>query len=195
MTVIVVLALLFFKFRYAVLAAIAFALPIAVYFGLKTVNNVHDAAGVWIWFIPIPVGALLGWCFVRKNEISKCIFSIAISFMLSNFLFFAKVYPRVYGINPVAGSLDLLKNKPNLVYYKMMNPAYVFNLQRLIPSIQSQDSLLVYLQKHPDALVISRKQFEPEIPAAGNMRTIFEQKDTFENPTSVVCSLTISSPK
>lgn len=174
------------KWAFGFYTIIAFVLPAAVYFGLKADRNVQDAAGVWIWFVPIPVGALMGWYFIRKNKISKFILSMAFSFILSNFLFFAKAYPGVYGINPVAGSLELLKNKPDLVYYKMMNSAYIFNIQRLVPAIQSQDSLSIYLKKHPDALVISRKQFGEEILAAGDMVPVFEQKDTFENPITVI---------
>jgi len=40
------------KLTFGIYTIIAFALPIAVYFGLLTAKNVHDAAGVWIWFIP-----------------------------------------------------------------------------------------------------------------------------------------------
>ena len=174
------------KWAYGFYTILAFIIPAVVYFGLKTDNNVQDAAGVWIWFIPIPAGSLIGWYFIRKNEISKFIFSMTLSFILSNFLFFAKAYPQVYGINPVAGSLELLRNQPDLVYYKMMNPAYLFNMQRLVPAIQSQDSLSLYLKAHPNAKVISRKQFEKEIQAAGDMVSVFEQKDTFENPITVI---------
>jgi 4-amino-4-deoxy-L-arabinose transferase-like glycosyltransferase len=174
------------KWAYGLYILIAFALPAAVYFGLKADMNVQDAAGVWIWFIPIPVGAIMGWYFIRKHEVSKFILSMALSFILSNFLFFAKAYPEVYGINPVAGSKELLKNKPDLVYYKMMNSAYIFNMQRLVPAIHSQDSLSLYLKTNPDAMVISRKEFETEIQAAGKVNLVFEQKDTFENPTTVI---------
>lgn len=66
---------------------------------------------------------------------------------------------------------------------------YFFNLQRLIPAIQRQDSLSVYLKAHPDAIVISRKQYEMEIQAAGDMMSVFEQKDTFENPSTVIYEL------
>jgi hypothetical protein len=76
---------------------IAFALPAAVYFGLKADKNVQDAAGVWIWFIPIPIGAMMGWYFIRKNEISKFILSMALSFILSNFLFLRKHIPGFMG--------------------------------------------------------------------------------------------------
>lgn len=174
------------KWAFGFYTIIAFALPAAVYFALKADQNVQKAAGVWIWFIPISIGAAMGWYFIRKNEISKFILSIALSFIVSNFLFFAKAYPGVYSINPVACSLELLKNKPDLVYYKMMNSAYVFNMQRLVPAIQTQDSLSTYLKAHPDAMVISRKVFETEIQAAGKLNLVFEQKDTFENPVTVI---------
>ncbi|MDP3467480.1 MAG: glycosyltransferase family 39 protein [Daejeonella sp.] len=174
------------KLAYVFYTIIAFVLPFVVYFVLKADKSVQDAAGVWVWFLPLPLGAVFGWYFIRKNELNKFIFSMAFSFILSNFLFFAKAYPRVYGINPVAGSLELLKNKPDLVYYKMMNSAYVFNMQRLVPAIHSQDSLSLFLNEHPDVLVISRKQFEKELEAAGNLVPVFEQKDTFENPVTVI---------
>jgi len=174
------------KWAFVFYTIIAFAIPVAVYFGLMADKNLQDTAGVWIWFIPIPTGVLIGWYFIRKNEISKFIISISLSFILSNVLFFAKAYPGVYGINPVAGSLELLKNKPELVYYKMMNSAYIFNLERLVPAIHSQDSLSLFLKNHPGALVISRKEFENEIRAAGKMTSIFEQKDIFENPVTVI---------
>ena len=174
------------KWAYVVYTIIAFALPAAVYFGLKADKNVNQLAGVWIWFIPIPLGAMLGWYFIRKRQVDKFILSMSVSFILSNFFFFAKAYPTVYGVNPISSSVSMLENKSDLVYYKMMNPAYIFNMQRLVPAIYTQDSLSLYLKAHPDAMVISRKEYEAEIQAAGKLSLIFEQKDTFENPTTVI---------
>lgn len=174
------------KWAYGFYTIIAFAIPLAIYLVLKADKNLTDTAGVWIWFMPIPAGVLIGWYFIRQKEISKFIISISLSFILTNFLFFAKAYPRVYASNPVVGSLKLLENKPDLVYYKMMNSAYIFNLERLVPAIHNQDSLTLFLKKYPDALVISRKEFENEIQAAGKMLQIFEQKDNFENPVTVI---------
>jgi 4-amino-4-deoxy-L-arabinose transferase-like glycosyltransferase len=174
------------KWAYVIYTIIAFALPAAVYFGLKADKNVNQLAGVWIWFIPIPIGALLGWYFISKKQMDKFILSMSVSFILSNFFFFAKAYPTVYGVNPISSSVSMLENKSDLVYYKMMNPAYIFNMQRLVPAIYTQDSLSLYLKAHPDAMVISRKEYEAEIQAAGKLSLVFEQKDTFENPTTVI---------
>lgn len=177
------------KWAYAVYTILAFAIPAAVYFGLKADKNVHSAAYVWIYFIPIPLGAMLGWYFIYKRNLRNLVYSMTLSFILSNLLFFFKAYPAVYTINPVAGSVDLIKNKPDLVYYKMMNSAYVFNIERIIPAIQSQDSLADYMKKHPEAYVISRKQFQDEIQTAADLIPVFEQQDTFENPITVIYEL------
>jgi len=177
------------KWAYVVYTFIAFALPAAVYFGLKADKNVNQLAGVWIWFLPIPLGSLLGWYFIRKRQMDQFILSMSVSFILSNFFFFAKAYPAVYGVNPVSASVSILKDKPDLVYYKMMNSAYIFNMQRLVPAIYTQDSLKMYLKAHPEAAVISRKQFDEEIRSAADLVPVFEQKDTFENPTTVIYEL------
>ncbi|WP_276362756.1 glycosyltransferase family 39 protein [Daejeonella sp. H1SJ63] len=174
------------KWAYVFYTIIAFAIPAAVYFGLKADKNVHQAAGVWIWFIPIPFGSVLGWYFISKRQMSKFILSMSVSFIFSNFLFFAKAYPRVYGINPIVSSIAIVQNKPDLVYYKMMNSAYIFNMQRLVPAIYTQDSLKMYLKTHPEAAVISRKQFDEEIRSVTDLVPVFEQKDIFENPTTVI---------
>lgn len=177
------------KWAYIVYTIIAFALPAAVYFGLNADKNVAPVSGVWIWFLPIPAGAVLGWYFMNKRKMSEFILSMAVSFLLSNILFFAKAYPAVYGINPVVSSIPIIQKKPDLVYYKMMNSAYVFNMERIIPAIYSQDSLRTYLKAHPDAAVISRKQFDEEIRSATDLVPVFEQKDTFENPTTIIYEL------
>ena len=104
-------------------------------------------------------------------------------------MFFAKAYPRVYGINPIVSSIAIVQNKPDLVYYKMMNSAYIFNMQRLVPAIYTQDSLKMYLKTHPEAAVISRKQFDEEIRSVTDLVPVFEQKDIFENPTTVIYKL------
>lgn len=181
------------KWAYFIYTIFAFAIPTAVYFGLSADINVQDAAKVWVYFIPLPLGAILGWYFIKKGDINRLITFTAFSFILTNFLFFAKAYPEVYGKNPVSGSIEIVKNKPELVYYKMMNPAYVFNLERIIPAINTPDSLASYMKENPHAAVISRSEFASEITTIKDMSLVFEGRDIFENPTTVIYELRSSS--
>lgn len=108
------------------------------------------------------------------------------SFILTNILFFVKAYPEVYRQNPVNSSLHLLESRPHIIYYGIMNPAYIFNLRRVIPSADSMEELKKFLQEHPGAAVISRKSYQEEIESQTGLKAVFEQKDTFENPTTII---------
>lgn len=57
------------------------------------------------------------------------------------------------------------------------------------PVIRSQEQLSEYMQKNPDASVISRKQYEDEITDAADFVPVFEQRDTFEKPVTVIYEL------
>ena len=165
---------------------VAVAIPVGVYFGLKADKSMFSYSYLWIYFVVLPIGALIGWYFIIKRNWNSLIRVTIASFILTNILFFAKAYPEVYKKNPVNSSLHLLENRPHLVYYGIMNPAYIFNLRRVIPSAGSMEELKVFLQKHPGAAVISRKSYKEEIESQTGLKPIFEQKDTFENPTTII---------
>lgn len=177
------------KWTYIIYSLVAVSIPAIVYFSLRSDPNVKSASGVWIYFMTLPIGVIAGWIYLNKKKLVHFILSVALSFILTNVLFFTKAYPEVYSINPVNSSIGKLKHKEKIVYYKMMNSAYVFNMQRIIPVIHNQDSLARYLLKNPDAVVISRRQYETEILSSGDMKMIFEQKDTFENPVTAIYEL------
>lgn len=181
------------RWAYMVYSLVAIALPLTVYFVLKADPAVSAAAGVWVWFIALPLALIPGWYFLSSRKIILFILSIGLSFILTNIFFFSRAYPEVYSINPVAGSLELVKPQQEMVYYKMINPAYIFNLQRIIPMISTADSLKDYMKEHPGALLISRKQYEDEILQAIGMTPFFEQRDTFEKPVTVIYRLVPSS--
>lgn len=177
------------KWTYLLYTLVALSIPAIVYFSIISDHDVKSASGVWIYFLTLPVGVVAGWIYLYKKKIIHFVFSVAFSFILTNVLFFSKAYPEVYSINPVASSIEKIKHKEKIVYYKMMNSAYVFNMQRIIPVIQTQDSLKNYLIKNPDAAVISRKEYDAEIVSSGDLKMIFEQKDIFEKPVTVIYEL------
>ncbi len=182
------------RWAYVLYSLVAIGLPIAVFFVLKADSSLSSAAGAWIWFMALPLALIPGWYFLLRRQFTLFILSLGLSFILTNILFFSRAYPEVYSINPVAGSLTLVKAQPDLVYYKMFNPAYIFNLQRTIPRVNTADSLKIFMQKHPHALLITRKQYEDEIMEATGMIAVFEQQDTFEMPATAIYQLSPSSP-
>lgn len=174
------------NWAYACYTVFALAIPAGVYFGLKADPHLSNHSSLWVYFIGLPVGAAAGWFLIIRRSWRPLFYITAASFILTNIFFFAKAYPTVYANNPVSASVKLLENKHNVAYYGLMNSAYVFNMQRIIPHLSTREQLQQYLNDHPDAIIISRKSYQEEIEANTRLKPIFEQRDTFETPTTII---------
>ncbi|HYK76921.1 MAG TPA: glycosyltransferase family 39 protein [Daejeonella sp.] len=171
---------------YFLYSIFAVAIPLAVYFGLKADADLKTYRYLWIFFLALPLGLLPGWYFLVKKRFNYLLATMILSFFISNFFFFWKAYPAVYSANPVSVSLPLVQKKEHLVYYKMLNPAYIFTLQQTIPRIGDLTELKNYVRQNPDAVIISRKEFMEEILSTGDFKLIFEQRNTLETPVTVI---------
>lgn len=119
------------KWAFLLYTLIAFAIPAGVYFALRSDATVSSASWVWVCFLGMPAGVTIGWFFLKRDTLFSFLSIISFSVIITNVLFFSMAYPNVYNINPVTSSMARIRDKPKLVYYKMMNSAYVFNLQRI----------------------------------------------------------------
>ena len=173
------------RMAFAAYSLIAVSIPAGIYFVFRADQDMRQYTYLALFFTALPIGAALGWLFLLKRKSVLFIASIAGSFLLTNVLFFAKAYPAVYAENPVSASLGFVNRQSKLVGYKLMNPAFVFNLQRIIPGFESPGDLKKYLETNPDALIISRKKYQPEVDSLG-LQVVFEQRDTFEKPVTVI---------
>lgn len=166
-------------------SVLAVGIPAGVYFGFQADAEMAGYRSLWLCFIALPLGMFFCWYFYRRNQFGRMIGSMAVSFIITNAFFFGFAYPKVYSQNPVRVTLDQLKGK-ELVYYKLMNPAYIFNLQRVVPKLNDTSELKQYMVRHPKAILISRKEFLPEILSAGDFVKTFEQRNTLEKTVTVI---------
>ncbi|WP_207422426.1 ArnT family glycosyltransferase [Desertivirga brevis] len=175
-----------YKPELIVYTLIAFAIPAGVYIALRNDQNYSQFSSLAVYFLPLPIGAGVAWIgYVRSNsQISLA--ALSVSFILTNILFFTIAYPFVYSLNPVNVSLGRLEGEREVVYYKKLNPAYIFQLKRMIPGIDSPESLRNYMEAHPRALIVSRLEFAEEIQSAVAADTIFQSRDTFESPVTAI---------
>ncbi|MDN3668830.1 hypothetical protein QWY93_05765 [Echinicola jeungdonensis] len=97
-------------------------------------------------------------------------------------LFFYGAFPKIDQHNPVVNSpLHKLK-EGKLYYYKIYNPSYSFYLRKSIskvPNLQKTEGYLITRKKYLKVL----DQFEV------NYQIMFEGKDLFEPPTTVIVKL------
>ncbi|WP_207427141.1 glycosyltransferase family 39 protein [Pedobacter sp. SYSU D00535] len=165
---------------------LALAIPAGVFIAFRLDPKMEAFAYLALYFLLLPAGALLGWRFLKSAQYNNFIYAVSLSFVVTNILFFAFAYPAVYSKNPVSASFEALQKQEELVYYKMMNPAYVFNLKRVIPGFHTVEELKSYVDEHPHALIISREKYQAEIDSAFKVKVVFEQQDTFEKPVTVI---------
>ena len=95
------------------------------------------------------------------------------------------IYPTLYNQNPVAKTINIVKNAPAILSYKNYNPGYNFYLNGDIKKYDSIDSLNIQLQKYPGAIIISRKEFLDSLQTIG-LDVIAEHRDIFELPTTII---------
>lgn len=174
------------RYSYLFYTVIACLIPAGVYFGLRADGFMSRYSGLWVLFSALPLGALAGWFLIARNNRDALVWVTACSFILTNVLFLVKAYPAVYENNPVSSSVRILRDRPHLVAYRILNPAFIFNLRRTIPYADSVSELKEFLSKHPGAAVISRKSYQEEIGSATGLKPVFEQRDTFESPTTII---------
>ncbi len=164
---------------------ICLAMPAVAYVALGQDTLLSPLANRWVLFIVAPVGAIIALYFVVRDNVTKAFYAWTGSFMILLLLVFTWLFPQVDAQNPVAKSKEILNGE--LAYYKRINSAFVFNNKRPIPKLETPEEVDEFVRKHPDAMIISTKSDWEEIPD-GNWKVIFECKDLFENPVSIIAT-------
>src|SRR5262249_6638876 len=158
---------------------------IAGFIALRAENSikVRDTA-LWSILFALPVIALL-LCARLRHRRSKYAYHILIGgFALFNILVLGFAYPGVYRHNPVTTHLGLIRSASKLGSFGLYNPAVNFYIDEDITPLNDSAAIIQFLQQYPDALLVGRKKDTDTLEGLP-VRIIAEQKDLFENPTTV----------
>lgn len=159
--------------------------PVAGYFAIKQEPAVISFIWLPIILFVIPLSFIV-FLLMRKNHVwLRVIAAIVIIFSLLNCILLFYVYPTLYTQNPVAKTIDMVRQAPTVLGYHTYNPGYNFYLESNIKTYESLDSLQAQLQQYPNAIVISRKEFVDSLKTL-NLNVITEHRDLFELPTTVI---------
>ena len=162
---------------------ICLAIPVAAYIALEQDALLAALSNRWMLFLVAPVGAIIALYFVINNEIAKGVYTWTGSFMVLLILVFTWLFPQIDAQNPIAKSKDLLKGE--LAYYKRINSAFVFERGEPIPKLETPEQVMEFVKAHPNAKIISTKT-DWEGVGTENFKVIFQSKDLFENPVSII---------
>ena len=96
------------------------------------------------------------------------------------------VYPQMDRWNPVARTLPDMDTDRPMVYYKVMNPAYIFYLDEPVPGTHSVNELRAFLEENPEAYVISRIGWRRDFEKIEGLQEWRAVKDILEIPTTLI---------
>lgn len=172
---------------YVILAVL---LPIAAYIALTQDKSLAPVSYVSVYFIVLPAGAVAGWLFIRKGNLTKALYSYAVSAALFLLVFFYAAFPPVDTYNPVVQSLAVMEHKEDaaIVYYKRFNPSFVFMLRQVVPPASSPEAMQELRAQHDLVYVLTQKRYLKELDAL-HYDIVHEGRDLFESPTTVVLRL------
>ncbi|MEN0046831.1 MAG: glycosyltransferase family 39 protein [Bacteroidota bacterium] len=166
---------------------IGVALPIGLFFGVKSYELLNNFEWLAWLFVPLALGGIGSLFFHFKKQSNWSLRSVMIGNIASALLLFSIGLPKVFEQNPVEQSLHLLDNQEQLIVYKNFNPAYLFNLERTIPRVRVPLGLQQQLKVHPNTTILTQERYLKELRFFPYpLDTIFMQQDLFEQQRSVL---------
>ncbi len=172
------------KYPYYVLLVVILIIPIAGYFVINKEVEVQQLSWIALLLLIAP-GTLLVLFIVGNKTHGNNMTAICVAYSLFNTIGLQYIYPKLYSENPVAKTIDLVKNSSYVYAYQIYNPGYNFYLTKIIQKFNSVDSLKQALSNHPDAIVISRMDFLDSLNML-DLKIIASHHDLFELPTTII---------
>ncbi len=170
------------RMNYIVLLIIGILVPIGSFIAMGFDSSLASQNSYALFFVVLPIMLLLA--FLYRQKLEKHFLFIGLSGIITALVFFGIVFPKLDKQNPVQQSLHLLENSKT-VFFKKYNPSFSFYLKKEIPHIYVSD-FEQFFKDHPNGTIISTKKKLKDIELPANCEIIFEGKDLFESPTTVI---------
>ncbi len=170
----------------AIISTILLVLLVPVLFVVVANDRwIHELPWIAWLFLPWPAAGLAGCWFLFSNNIQKAVISWFAGFWLTGVLLFYAAVPKIMDQNPVFGSLPMVRGTDRvLLGYRFFNPAYIFSIQRTLPTFWTPSDILRY-SEGKRVMVLSRSDYEQELLDAG-FRVVYRHPYLFEGPTALI---------
>lgn len=178
------------KYPYLLLLVLTTIIPVAGYFAIAQEPAAKQLSWLAMLLFIVPVLFII-MLPLAKNWSDKitAIFFIYTAFNIVGLHF---IYPALYKQNPVAKTIDTVKKYSAVYSYNVFNPGYLFYMNKNIPRTYSTDTLRMWLNKNPDALVITRTNFADTLKRLP-LTEVAAHHDIFELPTTLILKSNVSA--
>lgn len=160
-------------------------LPFGIYFGLSADPALLVPKSLLWWFL-VPVLVVFPmYRALYRHQTAGFLVWFGGGFMLVAVVFFWFAFPKIDQQNPVLQAKASQLAASELYYYKIYNPAFSFYLQRPLKNIQEEA-----VPQRTMGYLITRKRHLEELDQMDiHYQKVFEGKDLFESPMTVVLRL------
>lgn len=170
---------------------LAVIIPVAGYFVLAHDPQLAGIRHISMILAVLPLGSALSCFYFSRHRYKTVIHLLAGSWVALAFLFFYVACPVLDRKNPVSESLNLLAQKDSIyqiVGYKQFNPAYVFNLRRVIEVIESPEEIMARIKYNEKMIIVTFARHLEDLPEQGRWKVIYRGRDLFESNETVLVS-------
>ena len=170
---------------------IALIIPFAAWVALQQENDLKDLSGLAVYFVLLPMGAGIALVYLWKKDLDTALYIYTLTAVIFLILFFYAAFPEIDARNPVTRSMEYMHRHPSmpLVAYRDFNPAYVFSFQKPVKKFETTEELASFADAHDRFYLVTQERYLPELHKLHNFRIIYQGKDLFERPVTVVLEM------
>lgn len=174
------------KYPFFILVVFTLALAIGGYFAIGAETELKPFSWLALLLLACPA-VLLAAYYTGNRQWPSVIRGIAVAYFVLNIIGLQVVYPTLYSQNPVAKTIETVKQHKYIFGYNLFNPAYRFYVDSNIPRTGDTAVMHTWLNTHADAAVLTRANYADSLKQLP-LKEIARHKDIFELPTTIVLS-------
>jgi 4-amino-4-deoxy-L-arabinose transferase-like glycosyltransferase len=172
--------------KYPFFIALAFSGLVAVggFFAIDSEKELAFLRWMPLLLLVCPALMLIIY-YAQQKKWPALIKGIAVGYFLFSIIGLNYIYPALYKQNPVAKTIDTIKQYKYVVGYTLFNPAYRFYIDSDIVHTGSAAELQNMINRHKNIVIITRESYTDSLK---NMpiKEITRHRDIFELPTTVI---------
>lgn len=146
------------------------------FFGFKEIDAISG------WFVVPALIGLIALILAVSNKWQRAWITASLSFVAFSIVLFVQALPAIDQKNPVLNSKGIWKEAENIYHFRDFNPAFIFSMNRRVPSIESHIN-----QLRRGDLILTNKKSLPDFQVLGIKTTqVFEGDDLFERSATII---------
>jgi 4-amino-4-deoxy-L-arabinose transferase-like glycosyltransferase len=171
------------KYPYLIVLLFTLIIPVIGYFAIAKETEAREINWLSLFLLITPLILIIG-TFAKSNW-EKRLLVMFVAYCIFNIIGLQIFYPALYSKNPVAKTIDIVKQYPNVYAYNIFNPGYRFYLDKNIPRTRDVNTLKHWLDSTHNAIIITRTNYLDSLRALP-LQELARHHDIFELPTTVI---------